>query len=347
MSRLHDAPPTPEDVHYAYRLLLGRAPESTAAVEGHLRQKSLRDLLRVFLSSPEFRSTLNERAPAPPNLRLKALLQTHHQPAPKHGDPAYWTDLLGVRHRADYRRRLADSGGRHFSGTLGEPLEWLSLLEALEAGGDGFTAVELGAGYGPWLSRAGIAWRRWRPGARLRLIGVEGEPTHFAWLRCHLADNGLMGPDVELHEAAVTAVAGNVGFPVADDPAFDWGTSPAATAAPPADQTHGRWRTVPGLALGDLLAREPRVDFLHLDIQGGELQVLTAAATSLCRVDRICVGTHGRDLEAGLLALLPTLGFRLEAEEPCHYQVPSDLPLLLRDGTQYWVNRAPRESPNY
>ena len=335
MPRHHDAPPTAEDVHFAYRLLLGRAAESEAAVAGHLGQPTLRHLLRAFIGSREFRAVLGEDFPALAHDRLLLLIDRYGVPVPESGDPACWTDLLGVRHRTQYRGDLLRLAGRHLPGPTGEPLEWLALLEALDTAGDSFTAMELGAGYGPWLSRAGVGWRRLRPGAPLRLIGVEGEPTHFAWLRQHLSENGLAGQGVELHEAAVAPVAGRLEFSVAEDPAQDWGTRPHAGEA-----TGGRrTRSVVALALGDLLVGERWVDLLHLDIQGGELAVLTAASRELSRVGRLCIGTHGRDLEGGLLALLPPLGFRLEAEEPCSYRCPTDRPLLTRDGTQYWINR--------
>jgi FkbM family methyltransferase len=337
MPRYHDAPPTAEDVRFAYRLLLGRAAESEAAVAGHLRQPTLRHLLRAFIGSREFRSAVGEDLPLSEQDRLMALIERLGVPLPDSGDPACWTDLLGVRHRTQYRSDLLRLGGRHVPGPTGEPLEWLALLEALDAGGESFVAMELGAGYGPWLSRAGVGWRRLRPGAPLRLIGVEGEPTHFAWLRQHLAENGLAGPGVELHEAAVASAAGRVEFPLAEDPAADWGTCPHAGATKGGRPT----RSVPALTLGGLLARERRVDLLHVDIQGGELAVLTAAGRELARVGRLCVGTHGRDLEAGLMALLPPLGFRLEAEEACSYRCPTDRPVLTRDGTQYWINRQP------
>ncbi len=45
-----------QDVEMAYRLLLGREPESSAVVEDHRRVESLDALRDRFLQSPEFRS---------------------------------------------------------------------------------------------------------------------------------------------------------------------------------------------------------------------------------------------------------------------------------------------------
>lgn len=43
------------DVRYAYRLILGREPESEEAIRNHMQEPSLGDLRRKFLNSPEFR----------------------------------------------------------------------------------------------------------------------------------------------------------------------------------------------------------------------------------------------------------------------------------------------------
>lgn len=55
-----------EDVIFAYRLLLGRLPESEAVISEHARAEDLRALLAGFMNSPEFR----QHAPAPPVARL-------------------------------------------------------------------------------------------------------------------------------------------------------------------------------------------------------------------------------------------------------------------------------------
>ena len=44
-----------EDVVWAYKLLLGRAPESDTAVRSHLRARNIEDLRQIFLRSEEFR----------------------------------------------------------------------------------------------------------------------------------------------------------------------------------------------------------------------------------------------------------------------------------------------------
>lgn len=60
---------TPEDVHMAYRWILGRDPENTKVVENYVtRCTSVAELRRVFLQSPEFRSKIPISAFKPSNL---------------------------------------------------------------------------------------------------------------------------------------------------------------------------------------------------------------------------------------------------------------------------------------
>lgn len=84
------------------------------------------------------------------------------------------------------------------------------------------------------------------------------------------------------------------------------------------------------------------VHFLHLDIQGGEEEVLQARAFDSMR-DRIGVlmlGTHSRAAEALAFETLPEAGFVLVDEEPCLYSVSAGVPHLVRDGEQLWLASA-------
>ncbi|NSZ63475.1 class I SAM-dependent methyltransferase [Agrobacterium tumefaciens] len=49
-------PPSREDVEACYRVLLGREPENEDAINWHLRNKTLKDLLRSFVKGAEFES---------------------------------------------------------------------------------------------------------------------------------------------------------------------------------------------------------------------------------------------------------------------------------------------------
>ena len=96
--------------------------------------------------------------------------------------------------------------------------------------------------------------------------------------------------------------------------------------------------SVPGYSLRTLAADLPPIDLLHIDIQGDEFDVLAAAPEVLtARVRRMCIGTHGREIEGRLLELLPDLGFRLRQERACVYGLGGRRPTLIEDGFQHWV----------
>lgn len=257
--------------------------------------------------------------------------------------PDFWVDALGVLTSTRYRSDYQPWGGTAHLDISERPLEWLAVLDAVAEGAGSFCAVELGAGHGPWLARAGVAWRRRYPGAPMRLIGVEGEPTHFVWLKEHLSLNKLASENNRLVEGAVAAGESLlIDFETSADPASEWGTRPAGPASPPAlpRVPVGRHRPIRAFSLSELLAEEDRADLLHIDIQGDEYEVLKASAEAVrAKVQRLCVGTHGRGIEEQLMTLLPGLGFQLEAEEPCRFRLPGPSPVLVRDGTQYWVRR--------
>ena len=186
----------------------------------------------------------------------------------------------------------------------------------------------------------GGALRRLAPGRALHLLAVEGEPGHFEFLRQHLADNELTAPTIRALAGAVVAVDGPVQFEVAADPTKEWATrvdSGSAGGALPRALASARI-SVPGYSLRTLAADLPPIDLLHIDIQGDEFDVLAAAPDVVAeRVHRLCIGTHGREIEGRLLELLPGLGFRLRLEGACKYGLGGRRPSLIEDGFQYWV----------
>lgn len=344
---LTDAPvdkPTRDDVVAAYRLLLGREPEDEEAIAGHLVVADRTALLRRFVESDEFRSRLKPLRPAAPRLGgvITDLLADFAPASGPPPGPEFWVDALGVRTRCAFRTTFHDCGGLVLQQPEDSPFEWQVLLEALAAARDRFCMIELGAGYGPWLTRAGVAWRRRHPDGELVLVGVEAEPEHFRYLVQHLADNGMPGASLRLLHAAASEEDGRAEFEVARMPAADWGTRLAGGAQP-----IGLLRVVDAprvevqaISLNSLAADLGTIDLLHVDIQGSEVPVLRAGSSVLRdRVRRLLVGTHGRDVEAQLIDLLIPLGFHLRYEQSCHYRLDGDRPVLVADGTQVWIHR--------
>lgn len=277
-----------------------------------------------------------------------ALILTYfrHEPAP---EPGFIVDRLGVRTRSS----LLWDGVQHLDGTvLGPPLicdfhaeaiEWVGLLKAAGGASGQYVAMELGAGWAPWLV-AGAHVARTRGITDIRLLGVEADPGHFAAMRQHLIDNAF-DPDrhVLLH-GAVGAVGGHACWPSVADPRNEWGLAPAEDGG---EDYLGRHFTdtidVEIFAIAGLLEREPVWDLVHIDVQGGEVDLCQAIVIMLQeRVRRLVIGTHSRVIDGALIALLQPRGWVLENEKPARMTFAAGAPTLeamtTHDGTQVWRN---------
>jgi FkbM family methyltransferase len=275
------------------------------------------------------------------------------------GRPGAITDFLGVRTRIDYLPHVKHLGGYvegypiplNFHATA---TEWAGVLRAAREAGRSPVAVELGAGWGPWLVTFAVASGARRP----RLVGVEGCRPHWEYLRTHFADNGLDPDAFTLLHGIAAPADGWAEFPVLADPAADWGAAallPTATrrALPGcvravvrfARRTVGTRRPrlpterVRAYSLATLLEPFGRVDLVHIDIQGHEAEVVAAAADVLtAKVRRLVIGTHGRGIEERLMLTLAPRGWDLESDEACRFLRAGTRLVQYMDGCQVWRN---------
>jgi FkbM family methyltransferase len=146
-------------------------------------------------------------------------------------------------------------------------------------------------------------WRHRWPAARI--IAFEPDPQVFRVL----AQNLQHHPAVELHQAALSAVSGEITLHLlgadasrtAPDAAHDW----------PSTQVSSR-------RLRDVLGGIPSVDLLKIDIEGAELEVLIDSRGFLGTVQRVFIEYHsfaGDPAElATLFDILATEGFTLHLE---------------------------------
>ncbi len=271
------------------------------------------------------------------------------RPAPT---PGFVTDFHGGRTRTSL---LWDSA-RPLDGTVlprpipadyhAETIEWVGTLRSVLEARGGYAAMEVGAGMGPWLVAAGVA-ARLRGLSPIRLAGIEADPARFAAMRQNLADNGF-DPDAQmLIEGAAGATAGIAHWPVREDARNDAGMRPVrdgvADDAAYYEGDVGRAMEVKVHALGPLLAREPRWDLLHIDIQGGEGELCAGVIDAMSKhVRRLVVATHSRVLDGAVMATMRAARWRLEAEKPTRFIPQDDIASLERmathDGTQVWRN---------
>jgi hypothetical protein len=282
------------------------------------------------------------------------LLDRHRaNPADLFVENGCFTNWLGIRTDADlfsngddFRNRVmpdlpvTEAGDGVFAGYL----EYASLLTAIEStpDRDTFTAVEIGAGWGPWISACGVVCRN-LGFARTVLRGVEADQARHDMMRRHLARNGLMGaPSIDCQTVRGAAWTENttLRFPV-----IDLRDSGAAASDVILENAHGQdyrghesaFVDVPAFSLATICEGLGIIDYMHCDIQGAELALMTQAIDFLnARVRHLFVGTHSRVIDGGLIGLFHRHGWDILAEMPCQFNYNRNIPTLegmtLRDG---------------
>lgn len=243
-----------------------------------------------------------------------------------------------------------------------EYFEWIDVLKAVKAAGRTFTMIELGAAYGRWSVRAGLAAKAL--GKKVRLSLAEPEPQHLDWIQRHLALNGLAAHKV--YAAAIDNEPGDWQFgiqpPGGDAHPDGWfGQGMMDGYKPNAYKDSGEtyfgrplmmaadgWGFihVPRMTLSDILEDYRFVDLIDMDIQGSEARAVAEAIGPLTqKVRRLHIGTHAAPIEAALKETLTAAGWTLHHAYECH-QV-QDTPygsVSFVDGVQSWTN--PRLAKN-
>ena len=186
----------------------------------------------------------------------------------------FWYTLAGSRVRHDFWIWEKDGIIEHPDEQV---FEFIDLFETVDAARDTFTMCELGAGFGRWLV-AGAAAAQTR-GLKVNLIGVEAEHAHFEMMRQHFIDNGINPDTHTLIKAAVTAEGAPAYFTQGHSREW-WGQG----ILPAPDLGFGDWpqatvERVHGVSLSSILAPLQKIDFIDMDIQGAEFDVLASAKT--------------------------------------------------------------------
>lgn len=320
-------------------------------------KKTLRRRVRGMLLpeeapwGPEYRGYTDEDLAV-----FQAIPVRRHRP-----EPGFVVDFLGARTRLSSLKPFRYLDGKVLGLPVtfadrfhAETVEWVGLMKSVLSARDHYVALELGAGWGPWLV-GGAAAARSRGIAKIKLYGVEGDPTHFESMRQHFRDNGLDPGGPCLLQAAVGVAAGRARWPKVEHPEDDWGSRPLGAVDQAAEQSQGGSERdylgrqfdahliVEVVPIAGLLEREPVWDLVHIDVQGGELDLCRAAADLLNqRVRWLVIGTHSRKIDGDLLELLFQNGWVLENEKPSQLKFNPSAPTLeamhWHDGTQVWRN---------
>jgi hypothetical protein len=221
--------------------------------------------------------------------------------------------------------------------------EWAAVLRAVEnAPGDSFSVIELGCGWGCWMNNSGVPARR--TGRKVHLIGIEGDEGHLEFAREALDRNGFAAEEYTLLRGIAAAADGTALFPRQEHAGRHWGLEPvfAATAAQVDEAVRsGSHDALPMIPLAEAIGPRSRIDLLHIDIQGGEADIIESCLDVINeKIAYLMIGTHGRGIEERLFDTLTQAGWHLEVERPSFFGIRGAKPVLEVDGVQGWRNPA-------
>ena len=290
--------------------------------------------------------------------RIKRIMPEDLQP-----DSAFYTDSMGVKISPEYCPWIAASVGSVDNtvpipgdGYIGEAIEYAAFAIATELSKNRstFNVVELGAGWGPWVSLAAVNAPR-LGFEKVNLVAFEADSTRFDSLRRHLSINNVIHPDSgnegedehygwRLLNSAAHWANTKLYWPASSN-LLDAGMAP--TSDPNASVDY-RGKSIEHIEINAIDVIEAIdhldvVDFMHIDIQGGEAELIPNILDALSKkVSVLMIGTHSRKIEGDFIASLPQKGWKLFRERPCQFYSMANAPTLegltYIDGAQMWVN---------
>ena len=368
-----------KEVIWCFKLLLNREPESAAVIREHRACKNLRALVRTVFQSDEYQRRVM-LTPAMANLqaesahpeeiyrgylpsdaaRIAAVVKKPSTPA-----EGFYVDCFGQRFHPTHQPAIDDRLGLASvalplpgDGHLSDGIEYAAGALALAAarGRERFSAVELGAGWGPWTTFFGLSAKA-LGFKRIQLTAFEADAKRFAQLREHLAQNELVAADAaaegddgslswRLLNAAAWWKNETLLWPDHDNP-LDAGmrAEPLSHESQQGDYRghQSGFRQIPAFDIVERLSDQAPIDILHIDIQGSEAELVPQVMEFLnTQVRSMFIGTHSRKIEGDLMELLYQQGWQLLREKPCRFDQDSNAPTLagrtVADGGQYWKN---------
>jgi FkbM family methyltransferase len=341
--------PTRADVIAAYRSLLDRAPESEDVIVLHLAARSVEEVESTIRRSPEYQKRELEKLPfaylSAFDAEATILRHENHARGPS---PDHLTNYLGVRVSPRFFPGILEARGGQVEGVPipsnwhADLAEWAAVLRAVELSDDSFVMAELGCGWGCWMNNAGTAAKRL--GKAIHVVGIEADASHIAFAEEACRTNGFLPSEVTLHHGVAAASDGIALFPRQQVAGVDWGLEPILDAG---DEERAQalatsaWDEVPMVSLDRIVGGRDHLDLLHIDIQGGEHDLIHDCLPFLGeRVAYLVIGTHSRPIEGRLMSDLLAAGWRLEIERPAVLALDGVAPLVVIDGVQAWRNPA-------
>jgi FkbM family methyltransferase len=213
-------------------------------------------------------------------------------------------------------------------GVYGAYQEYASFLTAIDQtpGRDKFTAVELGAGWGPWISGVGKVCQNL--GFRsITLVGVEADPEKYQLMGEHMSRNNL---EAELIHGAAWSEDTILKFPKIHRQ--DHGAAATESGLHGAADYRGiaqAYIDVQAYSLATICKSLDVIDYMHWDIQGAEARVAESDPDLLnSRVRFIFIGTHNRPVEGRLFEFFYKNGWDILAHNPCVLTYDRHMPSL-------------------
>lgn len=223
--------------------------------------------------------------------------------------------------KASGRSTLTDADPTYPFKDSEDYFEWIDLLTAIDRAETQFTMIEIGAGYGRWIANAAAAIKRHKT-KRLRpkLTALESDKTRFEMMTRNCANNGIAETDIQLMRRACTPdgnplfmhASDSYGNNVWHDPKFASYFEGKPTDSMDFTDGFGRKFTVQkALAVRlESLLTEP-VDFIDMDIQGAELDVIFSSMNAMDEfVKLIHVGCHSLAIDSRLAHIFHLHGWR-------------------------------------
>lgn len=217
--------------------------------------------------------------------------------------------------------------------------EWAAALRAVDGSGDMFRVIELGCGWGCWITNTGHAARK--TGRSVDMIGIEGDSNHLKNAVLTLEANGFTDDTYTLFHGIAAGKPGQAIFPNPEAGSAAWGGeaifSPDRKTLKRA-QSDDSVQVLDCYTLGQL-SKDNTVDLLHIDIQGAETEYVKGNIDDMDRlVRRVLIGTHGRVIEGQLQEFFLAHGWRMEMDRPTIAPLRDGVPVLGIDGVQLWAN---------
>jgi FkbM family methyltransferase len=347
-----------------YRGILGRDPDDEGLIlyDNLLKNRKMDrvGLIQSVLASNEFQSRAAGHA-ASANCAFRGFLRSEAEAVFNQfksykgsGRPGFVTNFLGgltdIRFVAGIESLSGVVEGYPIPGNFhGDTLEWIGTLRAALAADESFTMLELGAGWAPWCVIGYLAAKQ-RGIKKIKVIAVEGDPGHVDFIQQSFATHQFEEGVGQVIHGIVGRADGQAHFPKAKEANRVYGGAAAFSAGdrktgPFADFTTAHSSMLEKVekltcsSLTSLLREFNRLDLIHCDVQGSELDIFTHSTEVVsAKVKWIVIGTHSFGIENRLINLFSRSGWDLEGFAGCQMTEEDRGPVTVHDGVQVWKN---------